>query len=86
VERTGDVGLVIANPPYGERLGNDVRGVYAAFGRLLRERLADWDAVFLAPDERLAAAVDRNVERITTFQNGGIRVGVYARTGVGNAM
>jgi putative N6-adenine-specific DNA methylase len=81
MERIGDAGLVVANPPYGERLGKDVRGVYAAFGRVLRERLADWDAVFLAPDERLAAAVDRDAERITTFQNGGIRVGVYARTG-----
>lgn len=81
VERTGDSGLVVANPPYGERLGQDVRGVYAAFGRVLRERLADWDAVFLAPDERLAAMVDRQAERITTFQNGGIRVALYARTG-----
>ena len=81
VERIGDTGLVVANPPYGERLGKDVRGVYAAFGRVLRERLADWDAVFLAPDERLAAMVDREAERITTFQNGGIRVALYARTG-----
>jgi len=83
VERIGDAGLVVANPPYGERLGKDVRGVYAAFGRVLREQLPDWDAVFLAPDERLAGMVDRDVERITTFQNGGLRVGVYARTGAG---
>jgi hypothetical protein len=41
--------------------------------------------VFLAPDERLAGMVDRDVERITTFQNGGLRVGVYARTASENA-
>ncbi len=81
VERRGDGGLVVANPPYGERLGKDVRGVYAAFGRVLRERFADWDAVFLAPDERLAGLVDREADRITTFQNGGLRVGMFARMG-----
>jgi putative N6-adenine-specific DNA methylase len=85
-EHGGDGGLVVANPPYGERLGKDVRGVYAAFGRVLRERFAGWDAVFLAPDERLAATVDRDAERITTFQNGGLRVGMYARAGDTNPM
>jgi putative N6-adenine-specific DNA methylase len=80
----GAAGLVVANPPYGERLGKDVRGVYAAFGRVLRERFSDWDVVFLAPDDRLAGHV-AGAAPLTTFQNGGLRVGMYVRAAGENA-
>lgn len=77
IEPPAPTGLVATNPPYGERLGQSVQGVYAAFGRSLRERFAGWRVIFLAPDAELARRVDRGVERLTTFSNGGLKVGLW---------
>jgi putative N6-adenine-specific DNA methylase len=70
-------GLIVTNPPFGRRLGNDVGGVYAAFGRSLRAEFQGWRVLFLAPRLALAQKVHRRCERLTTFQMGGSRVGVY---------
>jgi putative N6-adenine-specific DNA methylase len=55
----GAAGLVIANPPYGRRLG-DARGalrVYRDLGRLLRAHFRGWRAAIVVP-ARLAGAGD----------------------------
>jgi putative N6-adenine-specific DNA methylase len=70
-------GLVVANPPYGKRLGKDVSGVYAALGKRLRERFDGWRVTFLAPSAKLATTLDRRATQLTTFRNGGLLVGVY---------
>ena len=77
IQAPGEPGLVLANPPYGERLGQNVDGVYSTFGRVLRERFAGWRALFLAPHASLAQRVDRDAKRLLTFSNGGIRVGAW---------
>ncbi len=77
IEPPAVVGTVVTNPPYGERLGEHVDGTYTAFGRVLRERFQSWRVVFLSPDRRLAMRVDERVERLTTFKNGGLGVGVW---------
>jgi putative N6-adenine-specific DNA methylase len=78
IEAPAPRGLVVANPPYGHRLGQDVREVYAWLGRRLRGPLAGWRALFLSPSAELAARVDRRARCLCTFQNGGLRVGVWA--------
>lgn len=78
VEAPAPTGLVVTNPPYGKRLGRNVGGVYADLGRALRGPLQGWRALFLAPDPSLARKVNRRASALTTFQNGGVRVGVYA--------
>ncbi|MEC7946100.1 MAG: hypothetical protein VX265_00950 [Myxococcota bacterium] len=78
IEAPAATGLVVTNPPYGKRLGRNVGGVYAGLGRALRGPLRGWRALFLAPDPGLARKVDRTADQLTTFQNGGVRVGVYA--------
>ena len=47
--RTEDRGLVVVNPPYGERLGveEELPALYAALGRLLREQFDGWQAAVL---------------------------------------
>lgn len=70
-------GLVLTNPPYGHRLGQNVRGVYITLGRVLRERFAGWRVMFLCPDPSLATAVDPRVRRRLVFPHGGLRVGVW---------
>lgn len=71
-------GTIVTNPPYGERLGERVGGVYVTFGRVLRERFGGWRVLFLTTTSDLAAKVDRRAERIAHFKNGGLLVGAYA--------
>jgi 23S rRNA (guanine2445-N2)-methyltransferase / 23S rRNA (guanine2069-N7)-methyltransferase len=51
--------LVVCNPPWGERLGNrrSLESLYAAFGRLLRERFAGWEAALLVGDPSLGRSL-----------------------------
>ncbi len=88
LEPPAPTGLVVANPPYGVRVGkggagghpraaNPAGGAYAAFGQVLRERFGGWRALFLAPDPSLARKVHREAAQLTSFSNGGIRVGVW---------
>ena len=74
------LGLVIANPPWGERLSPDARTAlrtWESFGRTLKERFAGWRAGFLAPDAHLAQRAHPGVRRMLGFNNGGIRVGLW---------
>jgi putative N6-adenine-specific DNA methylase len=81
LEAPAPLGLIVTNPPYGQRLGVDVGGVYAALGRALTGPLAGWRAVFLSPHASLARKVHPDAVRLTTFKNGGISVGVWAVEG-----
>lgn len=50
-------GCLVTNLPYGERVGdpNDLRNLYAAFGKLVKQRFAAWQVAFLAGSPALAA-------------------------------
>jgi putative N6-adenine-specific DNA methylase len=51
-------GLVIINPPYGARIGDvsDLRALYGAFGRVMRERFAGWRVAVVTSEATLAHA------------------------------
>jgi putative N6-adenine-specific DNA methylase len=51
-------GLVIVNPPYGERIGEagDLRALYAALGSVLRDRFRGWRAAVVTSEAGLAHA------------------------------
>ncbi|MFN0115700.1 MAG: class I SAM-dependent RNA methyltransferase, partial [Paracoccaceae bacterium] len=51
-------GLVIANPPYGTRIGErkPLFALYGAFGQVLLDRFAGWRAAIVTTDEGLARA------------------------------
>lgn len=70
----GAVGLVVSNPPWGERLGhrNQLESLYAALGRLLRERFAGWDAAILAGDPSLGHALGIRAKRRNVLHDGPI--------------
>lgn len=78
MDNAAPTGLVVANPPYGHRLGQDVREVYNWLGRRMRGPLAGWRLLFLCPTKELAHLVDRDATLLTTFQNGGLRIGAWA--------
>jgi 23S rRNA (guanine2445-N2)-methyltransferase / 23S rRNA (guanine2069-N7)-methyltransferase len=51
-----DVGLVVANPPYGERIGAEtgLPELYSELGRILREQFKGWHAAILTGNPPLA--------------------------------
>lgn len=70
-------GLIVSNPPYGKRLGQDVQQCYRWLGKRMRQELPTWRAIFLAPNQKMAHMVDRNVQCLSQFKNGGQSVGVW---------
>lgn len=70
----GATGLVVSNPPWGERLGRreHLESLYAGLGRLLRERFAGWDAAILAGDPSLGHALGIRAKRRNVLHDGPI--------------
>jgi len=67
-------GLVITNPPYGERLGErgDMPALYRALGETLRARFAGWRAAVLAGDAELGRAMPLRADKRYALYNGAL--------------
>lgn len=69
-------GLVVANPPYGERLGSPegLRGLYRRLGRVLQQRYAGWRAALLVGSSSPYAELGMRWDRMDRLSNGGLAV------------
>ena len=67
-------GLVVTNPPYGERIGDQeqLQSLYETFGAKLREHFEGWKAAVLTGNPPLAKAIGINARRTHTLFNGRI--------------
>ena len=67
-------GLVITNPPYGERLGEraEMPLLYRAVGDALRARFSGWRAAVLAGDAELGKAMQLHADKRYTLYNGAL--------------
>jgi 23S rRNA (guanine2445-N2)-methyltransferase / 23S rRNA (guanine2069-N7)-methyltransferase len=67
-------GLVVTNPPYGERLGEraEMPALYRALGEALRTRFAGWRAAVLAGDAELGRALALRAEKKYALYNGAL--------------
>ncbi|MFW6051280.1 MAG: bifunctional 23S rRNA (guanine(2069)-N(7))-methyltransferase RlmK/23S rRNA (guanine(2445)-N(2))-methyltransferase RlmL [Myxococcota bacterium] len=67
-------GLVVTNPPYGERLGDaaDLAPLYETLGDVLRRRFAGWHAHVLTGNRALARHVGLRARRRHVLFNGPI--------------
>jgi putative N6-adenine-specific DNA methylase len=77
-----DAGLLLANPPYGTRIGDPgrLRDLYATLGKLARGPYARWTAGFVTTDPKLAQASGLEVTRTSApLPHGGLRVKLYLR-------
>ena len=65
-------GLVVTNPPYGERIGEEtqLQALYQTLGAKLREHFEGWKAAVLTGNPPLAKAVGINARRTHTLFNG----------------
>lgn len=67
-------GLVVTNPPYGERIGDQERlqALYETLGAKLREHFEGWKAAVLTGNPPLAKSIGINARRTHTLFNGRI--------------
>ena len=72
--RPGDIGLVVTNPPYGERIGAEsgLSELYSELGRVLRERFTGWQAAILTGNPPLARNLGIYAKRTHRVYNGTI--------------
>jgi 23S rRNA (guanine2445-N2)-methyltransferase / 23S rRNA (guanine2069-N7)-methyltransferase len=70
----GDPGLIVTNPPYGERIGAEsgLADLYAELGSTLRERFQGWQAAILTGNPPLARNLKIYARRTHRFFNGNI--------------
>lgn len=69
-------GLMVTNPPYGERLGEEVETLllYRRFGRQLKAQFNGWKLGILAGDESLLKRLKLRSEKKYKFLNGALDV------------
>jgi len=72
-------GIVIANPPYGVRLGSDeaLTALYPKLGDALKQRYAGWTACLFSGDARLPKLIGLKPSRRTPLYNGAIECRLY---------
>jgi 23S rRNA (guanine2445-N2)-methyltransferase / 23S rRNA (guanine2069-N7)-methyltransferase len=65
-------GLLVCNPPWGERLGagDELPGLYAELGRRIREDFSGWRAAILTLEGPLAEALELRIDRRYRLRNG----------------
>jgi putative N6-adenine-specific DNA methylase len=72
----GDSGLLLTNPPYGQRIseGADLRGLYARLSDVIRGGGKGWRAAVLVPDRQLVSQMRIPLETLLRTSNGGTPV------------
>ncbi len=67
-------GLVVCNPPYGARLGNDedLGQLYADLGAMLKQRCGGWTLWLLSGNPELTGSLRMKASRRVPISNGGI--------------
>ena len=72
-------GILVANPPYGERLGDDAElaAFYPKLGDALKKRFAGWDCWLLSADTRLPKLIGLAPKRKIPLYNGPLECRLY---------
>jgi putative N6-adenine-specific DNA methylase len=72
-------GVMVANPPYGERLGSadELAAFYPRLGDALKKRFAGWRCYFFTADLRLPKLIRLQPSRRTPLFNGALECRLY---------
>jgi putative N6-adenine-specific DNA methylase len=75
----GPAGVMIANPPYGERIGEAeaLARFYPKLGNALKRNFAGWNCFFFTADRRMEKLVRLQTSRRTVLYNGPIECRLY---------
>jgi putative N6-adenine-specific DNA methylase len=74
VEAPAENGVLLCNPPYGERLGRDedLGAFYKLLGDILKQRFKGWTAFVLSGNKELAQSIGLKSSRRFAIQNGNL--------------
>ena len=67
-------GWLVTNPPYGVRVGTDVRNLYARLGSMMRTSFAGWRLGILSASPELDRQLGMPLEQLFETKNGGITI------------
>jgi putative N6-adenine-specific DNA methylase len=72
-------GVMVANPPYGERIGSaeELAAFYPKLGDALKKRFAGWNCFFFTADQRLPKLIRLQPSRRTPLWNGSLECRLY---------
>ncbi len=72
-------GIMIANPPYGERIGNaqELDLFYPELGHVLKNNYAGWNCYFISADRRMEKLIRLKASRRTPLMNGDLDCRLY---------
>lgn len=81
-------GLLIGNPPYGERLGDasELVPLYQAMGQVMHDHFQGWQAAFLTSNPMLAKATGLRAGKQYTLFNGALECKLYCLAISGNQL
>ncbi len=74
IEAVADCGVLICNPPYGERLGDpqELGELYKTLGDIFKQRFKGWTAFILTGNKELAKRVGLKASRRIPVYNGSL--------------
>ncbi len=73
-------GLIICNPPYGDRVKTDVKPLYASLGDVFKQHFSGWRMVVMVPDPLCEKALGLKVRGRLKIKHGGKWVHVLRLT------
>lgn len=75
-------GLLLCNPPYGERLGKNaqLQALFHDLGQIYGERFSGWDGGLICPESSLLKSTGLSLSPVLRFSNGGIKVALLKKS------
>ncbi len=67
----GHPGLIVCNPPYGQRIDTNVHALYAALGKIYKKDFSDWRMAVFSPDRRCEKHLGLPVKHRLKIKHGG---------------
>ncbi len=64
-------GLMICNPPYGDRIDADIRALYVSLGEVYKDRFAGWRMAVFSPEKVCEKALGLPVKKRLKIKHGG---------------
>jgi len=88
ISAPGTEGVLVANPPYGVRLGeqDELAGFYPQIGDALKKKFAGWRAYIFTADMRLPKLIGLSPSKRTPLYNGALECRLYEFKIVSGAM
>ena len=76
---SSDMGLLVVNPPYGERLGKEdhLETLYHTFGEVMRNHFRGWHVALFSGNDELAMTTGLAPDKVNTLYNGSIPCKIF---------